>query len=104
MEISVIREKLRQVPPLPGVYLLRDETGKILYVGKAKALRNRLRSHFKPGSGEDFRHHRMMSRVRDFEWIVTDSEVEALILEANFVKEHRPRYNVNLKDDKSFPY
>lgn len=104
MEIPVIREKLRQVPPLPGVYMLRDETGKIIYVGKAKALRNRLRSHFKPGSGEDFRHHRMMSRVQDFEWIVTDSEVEALILEANYVKEHRPRYNVNLKDDKSFPY
>jgi excinuclease ABC subunit C len=99
-----IEEKLKLAPQKPGVYLLKDSRQRILYVGKAKMLRNRLRSHFKPGKFEEPRHHRMMTRVTDFETIMTDSEVEALIMEANFVKEHRPRYNVNLKDDKSFPY
>ena len=97
-------EKLRRVPMKPGVYLLQGEDGKPLYVGKANKLRARLRSHFKPGKNEDRKHRLMMSKVVDFSVIETDSEVEALILEANFVKEHRPRYNVNLKDDKSFPY
>ncbi|MBN1782194.1 excinuclease ABC subunit C [bacterium] len=99
-----MQEKLKFVPQKPGVYLLRDRQQKILYVGKAKKLRNRLRSHFNPGKDEEPRHRRLMSRVVDFETILTDSEVEALIMEANFVKQHRPRYNVNLKDDKSFPY
>ena len=99
-----IREKLSRTPARPGVYLLKDIKGKTLYVGKAKMLRNRLRSHFNPGKDEDRRHFLMMSKVSDFETIVTDSEVEALILEANFVKQHKPRYNVNLKDDKSYPY
>ena len=99
-----IEEKLKITPQKPGVYLLQDNRRRILYVGKAKRLRNRLRSHFKPGKLEEPRHHRMMSRVTDFETIMTDSEVEALIMEANFIKEHRPKYNVNLKDDKSFPY
>lgn len=101
---ALIEKKLKSVPRKPGVYLLKDGTGSILYVGKAKALRDRLRSHFKPGRDEEPKHRLMMRRVRDFEFIVTDSEVEALILEANFVKEHRPRYNINLKDDKSYPY
>jgi len=100
----MIEDKLKLVPSRPGVYLLKDNRGKILYVGKAKILRNRLRSHFKPGRGEDIKHNLLMSQVRDFETIVTDSEVEALILEANYIKEHRPKYNVNLKDDKSYPY
>ncbi|HDQ44382.1 MAG TPA: excinuclease ABC subunit C [bacterium] len=99
-----IAEKIRRVPKRPGVYLLKDARGKILYVGKARMLASRLRSHFHPGRDEERRHALMMARVADFETIVTDSEVEALILEANFVKEHRPRYNVNLKDDKSYPY
>ncbi len=99
-----IDEKLKVAPQKPGVYLFKDSKGRILYVGKAKKLRNRLRSHFNPGKDEEPRHHRLMARVVDFETIVTDSEVEALIMEANFVKEHHPRYNVNLKDDKSFPY
>jgi len=83
---------------------LKDRTAKTLYVGKAKSLRDRLRSHFMPGRFEDIRHGLMMSRTESFETIVTDSEIEALILEANFIKEHHPRYNVNLKDDKSYPY
>ena len=100
----MIEEKLKNVPRKPGVYLLKDGEGRVLYVGKAKALRDRLRSHFRAGRGEDRKHRLMMARVADFETIVTDSEVEALILEANVVKERRPRYNVNLKDDKSYPY
>ena len=100
----MLKEKLKRVPKKPGVYLLKDKEGKILYVGKAKALRDRLRSHFKPGKDEDRKHRLMMSRIADFEFILTDSEVEALIMEASFVKEHRPKYNINLKDDKSYPY
>ncbi|MBN2103006.1 excinuclease ABC subunit C [bacterium] len=99
-----IQEKLKHIPQKPGVYLLKGKSQKILYVGKAKQLRNRLRSHFNPGKNDEPRHQRLMAQVIDFEIIVTDSEVEALIMEANFVKEHRPKYNVNLKDDKSYPY
>lgn len=99
-----MQEKLNRVPKKPGVYLLKDAKGKILYVGKAKVLRARLRQHFNPAKDEEPRHRFMMSKVGDFETVVTDSEVEALIMEANFVKGHRPRYNVNLKDDKSYPY
>jgi excinuclease ABC subunit C len=101
---ELIKEKLKRIPRSPGVYILKDASGKTLYVGKAKSLRDRLRSHFMPGSGEEPRHGLMMSKICDFETILTDSEIEALILEANFIKEHHPRYNVNLKDDKSYPY
>ncbi len=94
--------KLQSVPKKPGVYLLKDKTGKILYVGKAKILNHRLRNHFT--ASPDLKHARMMSKVEDFDFVVTDSEMEALILEANFIKEHKPRYNVNLKDDKTYPY
>lgn len=100
----MVEDKLKRVGQKPGVYLLKDRDGKVLYVGKAKALRNRLRSHFKPGRFEEPRHKRLMAQVVDFETVITDSEVEALILEANFIKEYKPRYNVNLKDDKSYPY
>jgi len=95
---------IKNVPQKPGVYFLKNQTGKILYVGKAIKLRSRLQSHFRPGSTDDPKHAIMMKQVVDFEIIVTDSEVEALILEANLVKEHRPKYNVDLKDDKSYPY
>ena len=99
-----IGEKLKRVPKQPGVYLLKNADGKTIYVGKAKALRERLRSHFRPGPREDVRHRLLMAKVAGFETVVTDSEIEALILEANFIKEHHPKYNVNLKDDKSYPY
>jgi len=104
IDMIMIEEKLKRVLKRPGVYLLKDKYGKILYVGKAKILRNRLRSHFNPGMLEERKHQSMMNKVEDFETINTDSEVEALILEANFIKEYKPRYNINLKDDKSFPY
>ena len=97
-------DKIRNLPQKPGVYLLKDKAGKTIYVGKAKALRNRVRSHFRSDPPGDDKHRLMMSKVVDFESIITDSEIEALILESNFIKEHRPRYNVNLKDDKSFPF
>jgi len=100
----MIESRLRRLPRKPGVYLLKNQKGDIIYVGKAKALRQRLRSHFRPGRTEDIKHRVMMKKVADFEIIVTDSEVEALILEANLVQEHQPHYNINLKDDKSYPY
>ncbi|MBN2416634.1 excinuclease ABC subunit C [bacterium] len=102
--MNPVEEKLKRTPQKPGVYLLKKSDGTILYVGKARQLRSRLRSHFKPGNNEDARHRRLMQQVTAFETIITDSEVEALIMEANFVKEHRPRYNIDLKDDKSYPF
>ncbi len=99
-----LEDKIKAVPDKPGVYLLKDREGRILYVGKAKRLKPRVRSHFHPGKPFDPKHASLMRQVTDFESIVTDSEVEALILEANLIKENRPRYNINLKDDKSYPY
>jgi len=102
--VNQIKEKLSRIPQTPGVYLLKKSGGKIIYVGKAKKLRNRLHSHFRAGKDSDLKHRRLMSQVEDFEYILTDTEIEALILEANLIKEHKPRYNVNLKDDKTYPY
>jgi len=96
--------KLKNLPTDPGVYLFKNQSGKIIYIGKAKNLRNRVRSYFNSSRNHDPKTLRLVSTVRDLDLVVTDSEVEALILEANLVKEHRPRYNVNLKDDKHFPY
>lgn len=97
-------EKLKLLPARPGVYLYRDEKGKIIYVGKALSLKNRVRSYFQPGAQQPPKTKVMLERVADLDIIVTDSEVEALILEQNLIKEHRPRYNVMYKDDKSYPY
>ncbi|HQL24291.1 MAG TPA: GIY-YIG nuclease family protein, partial [candidate division Zixibacteria bacterium] len=102
--IAELDLKLRNLPSSPGVYLFRDRRGRILYIGKAKILRNRVRSYFQRGNGHEERIARMVAQVADLEVIVTDSEVEALIFEANLVREHKPHYNVNLKDDKHFPY
>ncbi|AGL03554.1 excinuclease ABC subunit UvrC [Desulfoscipio gibsoniae] len=99
-----MREKLAQLPESPGVYLFRDGGGQIIYVGKAVSLKNRVRSYFSAVAERQAKVRAMMERARDFEYITTDSEVEALILESNLIKEHRPRYNVFLKDDKSYPY
>lgn len=95
--------KLRRVPEKPGTYLMRDEGRRVIYVGKAKRLRSRLSSYF--GRGRvDPKGAALRERIADFEYIITDSEVEALILELHLIKEHRPRYNVNLRDDKKYPY
>ena len=97
-----IQRKLDQIPPEPGVYLLRDKAGKVLYVGKAKSLRPRVRAYFRDGGDTRFQVRFLMSRVKDFETLVTASEKEALILENNLIKQYRPRYNIRLKDDKSY--
>jgi len=99
-----LKDKLANIPKKPGIYLFKDKTGEILYIGKAKILRNRVRSYFQESRKLEPKLVRLVSRINDVETIVTDSEVEALILEANLVKENKPRYNINLKDDKSFPY
>jgi len=101
---SNLRDKLDSLPTRPGVYQFKDKTGKIIYVGKAKVLRNRVRSYFQEGRPVDPKTLRLISRIADLEVIVTDSEMEALILEMNLIKEYKPRYNINLKDDKSYPY
>ncbi len=102
-EVS-LPEKLEHLPAGPGVYQHKDVDGKVLYVGKAKNLRNRVRQYFQKSRTVDPRIDRMLARATDLEIIVTDSEVEALILESNLIKKLKPRYNVNLKDDKSYPY
>ncbi|AHV98756.1 excinuclease ABC subunit C [Paenibacillus sabinae T27] len=97
-----IRGKLALLPDLPGCYLMKNEEGTIIYVGKAKVLKNRVRSYF-TGS-HNGKTQRLVVDIRDFEYIVTASNMEALILECNLIKKHMPRYNVQLKDDKTFPY
>jgi excinuclease ABC subunit C len=100
----VLQEKIESLPTEPGVYLYRNAGGKIIYVGKARSLRQRVRSYFQESRPLDPKTERLVSEVADLEYIVTDSAVEALILESTLVKKNQPRYNVNLKDDKSFPY
>jgi excinuclease ABC subunit C len=99
-----LQEKLDNLPTGPGVYQHKDQDGKVLYVGKAKNLRSRVRQYFQKSRGMDRRIEQMLSKASDIEIIVTDSEVEALILEATLIKKLKPRYNVSLKDDKSYPY
>jgi len=99
-----LKTKLENLPATPGVYLMKDASGKIIYVGKALSLRNRVRSYFQDRPPDHPKISTLISRISDFDIIATDSEMEALILEANLIKEHKPRYNVNLKDDKRYPY
>jgi excinuclease ABC subunit C len=99
-----ILELVRQLPTNPGVYLMRDPQGTILYIGKASNLRHRVMSYFSPGQRNTAKIERMTARVADVDFFVTGSEQEALILELNLIKRHRPYYNVRLKDDKNFPY
>lgn len=98
-----LKSKLESLPALPGVYQFMDKNAKIIYVGKAKSLRNRVRSYFH-STVDSPKTQVMVSKVEDFQLIITDSEMEALVLENNLIKDLKPRYNVNLKDDKSFPY
>jgi len=99
-----LQEKLDNIPAGPGCYLFKDRKGSIIYVGKAGVLRNRVRSYFQKSRPFHPKLEALMRRVADLEWILTDSEVEALILEYNLIKEYRPRYNVTYRDDKSYPY
>ena len=97
-----IEEKLSLVPLKPGCYLMKDKHGQVIYVGKSKQLRNRVRSYFK--GAHDQKTQRLVMEIADFEYIVTSSEIDALILEMNLIKQYDPKYNVMLKDDKSYPY
>ncbi|MDY0019154.1 MAG: excinuclease ABC subunit UvrC [Anaerolineae bacterium] len=99
-----IEQKLATLPTRPGVYLMHNVKDQIIYVGKAINLANRVRSYFHASSQENPKTRRLVSEIVDLEWIITDSEVEALILEANLIKKYRPRFNVRLKDDKRYPY
>jgi len=98
-----IEEKLKEIPRSPGVYLHKDAAGKVIYVGKAKNLRSRVRSYFR-ARPFDRKTDALVGNISDLEFIVTDSEAEALILEATLVKQHKPRYNIKLQDDKSYPH
>ena len=100
--MEIIRSKLSLLPEKPGVYLMKDSKDQIIYVGKAKVLKNRVRSYF-TGS-HDAKTQALVSQITDFEYIITESEVEALVLECNLIKKHNPKYNILLRDDKSYPY
>lgn len=97
-------EKLQNLPMQPGCYLHKNAKGQILYIGKAKSLRNRVRQYFQNSRAMDAKTQELVSRITDFEIIVTDTEAEALILESNLIKQHKPRFNVMLKDDKAYPH
>ncbi|NOZ29183.1 MAG: excinuclease ABC subunit UvrC [Chloroflexi bacterium] len=99
-----LQAKLDTVPSRTGVYLMRDARGRVIYVGKAVNLRSRVRSYFQLSAGHSARTRRLVQDVADLEWIVTDTELEALILENELIKRYQPRYNVRLKDDKNYPY
>lgn len=102
--MSLIEEKLKTLPDNPGVYLMKDESDDVIYVGKAVSLKNRVRQYFQSSKNHTPKVRAMVANIRDFEYIITDSELEALILECNLIKEYKPRYNVLLKDDKQYPY
>jgi excinuclease ABC subunit C len=101
---ETIRRRLQAVPDTPGVYLLRDDSGQVIYVGKALRLRDRLRSYFTPGYAQTARVADLVRKVFDFEFVKTANEVEALVLECNLIKHYRPRFNIRLKDDKNYLY
>lgn len=99
-----IEEELKKLPSQPGVYIMHDKRDEIIYVGKAISLKNRVRQYFQSSRNKTSKIQQMVSRIARFEYIITDSELEALVLECNLIKEHRPRYNTMLKDDKTYPY
>ncbi|MBQ2204701.1 MAG: excinuclease ABC subunit UvrC [Lachnospiraceae bacterium] len=99
-----IEEELKKLPTSPGVYLMHKFDGEVIYVGKAKNLKNRVKQYFSPSYNKTSKIEQMVSNIDHFEYIVVDNELESLILESNFIKEYRPRYNTLLKDDKNYPY
>lgn len=99
-----IQEELKKLPGKPGVYIMHDDKDAIIYVGKAISLKNRVRQYFQSSRNKGPKIEKMVPQIRRFEYIVTDSELEALVLECNLIKEHRPKYNTMLKDDKTYPY
>ncbi|MBU1100438.1 MAG: excinuclease ABC subunit UvrC [Bacteroidetes bacterium] len=103
MENTELKEKIKSIPSVPGIYQFIDKNGKVIYVGKAKILRNRVRSYFQTNITNP-KTLALVKKICDFQIIMTDTEIEALVLESNLIKDLKPRYNINLKDDKSFPY
>ena len=99
-----IQEELKKLPGKPGVYIMHDAKDTIIYVGKAISLKNRVRQYFQSSRNLGIKKEQMVQQIARFEYIITDSELEALVLECNLIKEHRPKYNTMLKDDKTYPY
>ncbi len=99
-----IQDELKKLPDLPGVYIMHDKSDAIIYVGKAVSLRKRVRQYFQPSHNEGIKKKQMVEHIERFEYIITDSELEALVLECNLIKEHTPKYNTMLRDDKTYPY
>ena len=99
-----IQENLKNLPDGPGVYMHKDRLGNIIYVGKAVSLRNRVRQYFQSKKNMAPKVRSMVEQIAEFEYITTGSEMEALILECNLIKKHRPKYNILLRDDKTYPY
>lgn len=99
-----ISEELKKLPQSPGVYFMYNDAEEVIYIGKAVHLKNRVRQYFQKGKGKSVKIERMVSQIKRFEYIITDTEMEALILECNMIKEHHPRYNTMLTDDKAYPY
>jgi len=99
-----LQDELKKLPDLPGVYIMHDKSDAIIYVGKAVSLRKRVRQYFQPSHNEGIKKKQMVENIERFEYIITDSELEALVLECNLIKEHTPKYNTMLRDDKSYPY
>jgi excinuclease ABC subunit C len=103
-DILSLEDKLKNLPEKPGIYIMRDEDNEIIYVGKAKNLKNRVKQYFQASKGHSPKVVAMVERIENLEYIITDTELEALILECNLIKKHRPKYNILLKDDKHYPY
>ncbi len=99
-----IQEELKKLPDQPGVYIMHDKSDAIIYIGKALSLRKRVHQYFQPSHDEGIKKRQMVEHIERFEYIITDSELEALVLECNLIKEHRPKYNTLLRDDKTYPY
>lgn len=104
LRLKILQEKASGLPYSPGIYLMKDKNDKVIYVGKSKALRNRVSQYFADSSKHDFKTQKMVENVVDFEYMLTDSEMEALTLENQFIKLHMPKYNIKLKDGKGYPY
>src|SRR5260221_9148544 len=99
-----VKSKLQHLPDKPGVYLHKDAEGVVLYIGKAKSLRNRVRSYFNAEWSKSPKLRSMVSQIADIDYVLVGSAVEALVLECNLIKQYRPKYNIMLRDDKNYPY
>ena len=102
--MSLIEQRLKDLPMDPGVYIMKSKEGQILYIGKARHLKNRVSQYFGNNSNRTEKVLKLVSKVYDFEYIITRNEVEALVLENNLIKQHKPPYNILLKDDKNYPF